>query len=72
MIQFTYREIYGCVYSSAGFDNVPIKHSSNKIKGTFINLENSLMPFPISSPLEANTDMISIAINSFCFFQNFI
>lgn len=26
--------------------NVPIKHSSNKIKGTFINLENSLMPFP--------------------------
>lgn len=53
---------------------VPIKHSSNKIKGTFINLENSLMPFPSqsSSPLEANTDMISIAINSFCFFQNFI
>ena len=54
--------------------NVPIKHTSNKIKGTFINLENSLMPFlcQSSSPLEANTDMISIAINSFCFFQIFI
>ena len=43
------------------------RYASIKIKGISITLENSLMPFPSqsSSPLEATTGLISIAINSF-------